>query len=81
MNYLNIFNCTLLFLDFKKDTLAPIELTEEFPEGLTHALEIEIDPSKLKEIRDQVLLSQLPAESRLRKNKEAFKTHPVKVGS
>ncbi|CAL1543019.1 unnamed protein product [Lymnaea stagnalis] len=67
--------------EVKKDSVRPVDFNEEFPEGLTHVLEVDFEPSKLKEIRDQVLVSQLSPDSRLRKNKDAFVFHSVKIGS
>ncbi|GFS13385.1 NIF3-like protein 1 [Elysia marginata] len=65
--------------DVNETTVRPIEPCKEFSEGHSHLLEVQItDASKLKEIRDQCIVSLFDADSRLRQNKEAFTTHAVK---
>ncbi|KAK0047678.1 NIF3-like protein 1 [Biomphalaria pfeifferi] len=66
--------------DVKKDTVRPVEALEEFPGGFSHVLEFDLDPTNFKEIRDH-LLSWLPSDSRISKNKEAIHVFPVKIGS
>ncbi|KAH9503149.1 NGG1 interacting factor [Bulinus truncatus] len=67
--------------DVKKDTVFPVDASESFPGGLTHVLELDVDPANFKEIRDQVLVSRLPMDSRIRKNKDAIHIYPVRIGS
>ncbi|GFO19885.1 nif3-like protein 1 [Plakobranchus ocellatus] len=65
--------------DVNKNSVKPIEPSGEFPGGQSHLLEVNIvDAARIKEVRDQCLVSQLHPDSRLRRNKEAFTIHAVK---
>ncbi|RUS76869.1 hypothetical protein EGW08_015360, partial [Elysia chlorotica] len=65
--------------DVKKSTVRPLEPSQEFPGGQTHRLEVVItDAARIKEVRDQCLVSQFEADARLRQNKEAFTLHAAK---
>ncbi|CAG5115796.1 unnamed protein product [Candidula unifasciata] len=67
--------------DVKKDSVYAIEATQEFVEGNTHVLQVDVDLAKLDKVRDKSLIAYLPTESRLRKNKDLFTFYPIKVNS
>jgi len=67
--------------DVKKDSIRPVEVSQVSQNGLSHCLEIDVCASRLKEMRDDILTSSLPADSRLRIDKSAFTTTVLKSSS
>ena len=65
-------------LDVDRGTLQPVDISQVSQNGLSHMLEVDVEPARLKEVRDEILLSCMPKDSRLRTEKSAFTTAVLK---
>ena len=70
--------CKSSISDVDKDSVQPVDVSQVSQDGLSHILEVDVEPARIKELRDDVLLSCLPKESRLRNDKSAFTTAILK---